>query len=388
MELEIVKLVSLLIVFANLLLAAFLFTVRTENLKSNIILAAFLLVSSIDSDRALLMPYVYENYPALALFFSSLVFLKSPLLFLYILSVTYSDFKFQPKHLWHLVLFILINIMLIPGFYSTGFEKQMEYLQSMNYNKRHIEIQLTYIFLHIQIFLYLFLAFLSVNRYRKILLENYSNASLFNYKFLFQFLVIFTIGSIIATFKNIFMFFSTENVYYISLVITVFIGLVYIIWLVMKALKHPELFRGVDSKLQLVSSILKDKAESDINLLEENHLNKKLNEDVQLLTNYMTKNKPYLDPSLSIYQLAKQLDYSTKDLSVLINNSLNQHFFDFVNGYRIREAMELLSNTSKKEFTILEILYDVGFNSKSSFNTAFKKHSGLTPTEYRKKHLK
>nr|WP_320000773.1 helix-turn-helix domain-containing protein [uncultured Draconibacterium sp.] len=58
---------------------------------------------------------------------------------------------------------------------------------------------------------------------------------------------------------------------------------------------------------------------------------------------------------------------------------------NFVNEYRIEKAMELLASNDRKEYTILKILYEVGFNSKSSFNTAFKKHTGLTPTEYRQK---
>ena len=114
----------------------------------------------------------------------------------------------------------------------------------------------------------------------------------------------------------------------------------------------------------------------------------KFNEKVQVLNNYMIENEPFLDPSLTIYDLSKQIDMSTKDLSLLINHELNQHFFDFVNGFRIRKAMEILQDPSKKDFTVLEILYDVGFNSKSSFNTAFKKYTQLTPTQYRKKHLK
>ena len=101
----------------------------------------------------------------------------------------------------------------------------------------------------------------------------------------------------------------------------------------------------------------------------------------------MLENEPFLDPSLTIYDLSKQIGMSTKDLSLLINHELNQHFFDFVNGFRIRKAMEILQDPSKKDLTVLEILYDVGFNSKSSFNTAFKKYTQLTPTQYRKKHL-
>ena len=67
-----------------------------------------------------------------------------------------------------------------------------------------------------------------------------------------------------------------------------------------------------------------------------------------------------------------------------MSSRLSRHL-DFVNEFRIKEAKSILKDPSKKEFTVLEILYEVGFNSKSSFNTAFKKHTGLTPTQFRKK---
>ncbi|MNY70445.1 Melibiose operon regulatory protein [compost metagenome] len=78
------------------------------------------------------------------------------------------------------------------------------------------------------------------------------------------------------------------------------------------------------------------------------------------------------------------MNVPVRELSVLINHQLGQHFYDFVNTYRIENAKEILKDSSKSKVTILEILYEVGFNSKSSFNSAFRKHTGNTPTEYRK----
>lgn len=98
----------------------------------------------------------------------------------------------------------------------------------------------------------------------------------------------------------------------------------------------------------------------------------------------MSANESYLNPSLTIKNLAQQLNMPMHDLSVLINQDLNQHFFDFVNEYRIKKAMHILGDTTKYHLTVLEILYEVDFNSKSSFNTAFKKHTGTTPTQFRK----
>ena len=94
--------------------------------------------------------------------------------------------------------------------------------------------------------------------------------------------------------------------------------------------------------------------------------------------------KPFLNPSLSIRNLAEEIKMNPRELSILINQQLKQHFFDFVNEYRINEAMKILKDPTKNELTVLEILYEVGCNSKSSFNTAFKKHTGVTPTEFRK----
>ncbi|UKB81285.1 helix-turn-helix domain-containing protein [Chryseobacterium sp. MEBOG07] len=99
---------------------------------------------------------------------------------------------------------------------------------------------------------------------------------------------------------------------------------------------------------------------------------------------FMIKNEPYLDSSLTIQDLAEQLNMPVKDLSALINLYMNKHFFDFINEYRIEKAKEILKNPLQKELTILEILYEVGFNSKSSFSTSFKKYTGTTPTDFRK----
>jgi len=387
MELNIIQIFSLLNSFICLLLATFLLTNRSKNYLSNLLLAFFLIVIAIDSDSIFLGRYIYPNYPALGVFLSNLVFLKMPFLFLYFLSVTYSDFKLSWKYLLHAIPWILVTIIFIPNFYAVDHQSQLAFIQSFSLSEWQPEVRYSYILLHVQIISYIIASFYIIGRYRRLLLENYSNASLFNYNFLFLFLSILSIKSIVSSIKDLYMFIGSEDLYFYSLMVTSVLALIYIIWLVMKAMKHPELFRGIDSKLQLVSNMVKKDAE-----LEKPddlaNMNKEVNEKVKRLNSFMAENEPYLDPSLSIYDLAKQTNMPTKELSLLINHDLNQHFFDFVNGFRIRKAMEMLKDPKKKDYTVLEILYDVGFNSKSSFNTAFKKYTQLTPTQYRKKYLK
>lgn len=106
---------------------------------------------------------------------------------------------------------------------------------------------------------------------------------------------------------------------------------------------------------------------------------------VKKLTQLLEVDRVYRDESLSLKSLAEMLSVTTYHLSQVINEKLNKNFFDLINGYRVEEAKEKLSDF-KEEQTILGIGFEVGFNSKSAFNRVFKKFTQMTPSEFRKKH--
>ncbi len=110
-------------------------------------------------------------------------------------------------------------------------------------------------------------------------------------------------------------------------------------------------------------------------------------EMIQTIRVSMRNNHLYLDPELSIEKLATISGLSTRNISQVINEIANQNFYDFVNTYRIEEAKTQLANPENSSKTVLEILYAVGFNSKSVFNAIFKKKTGVTPTQYRRMKL-
>lgn len=96
----------------------------------------------------------------------------------------------------------------------------------------------------------------------------------------------------------------------------------------------------------------------------------------------METEKPFLDSSFSLPILAKRLTVSPHHLSQILNESLGQSFFDMVAQYRIKEAQKLL--LENPHYKVEEIAEQVGYNSKSAFNTAFKKIAGIAPSTYRK----
>lgn len=108
-------------------------------------------------------------------------------------------------------------------------------------------------------------------------------------------------------------------------------------------------------------------------------------ESLKKLEKIMEQEKLYLDPSLNLIKLARKVPIAPCHLSQIINESFNKSFNSFVNDYRIQESTRYLVDDSSEKMNILEIAYATGFNSKSSFNNAFKKHLGVTPKEYRYK---
>lgn len=107
---------------------------------------------------------------------------------------------------------------------------------------------------------------------------------------------------------------------------------------------------------------------------------------LQQLVQIMENEKLYRDPELSLDALAGKLGASKHYVSQVINEHLGGSFFEYVNQLRIREAKRLLAETRRRDLHVIEAAYQVGFNNKVSFNAAFKKATGMTPTEYRKSH--
>jgi AraC-like DNA-binding protein len=102
------------------------------------------------------------------------------------------------------------------------------------------------------------------------------------------------------------------------------------------------------------------------------------------LLRFMETEKPYTDSELTLQKLAEKLAIPARHLSRIINERFNQNFADFINSYRVEEAKKRLLDLSKKHYSVLAIAEEVGFSSKSSFNLVFKKHTHMTPSEFRK----
>jgi len=102
------------------------------------------------------------------------------------------------------------------------------------------------------------------------------------------------------------------------------------------------------------------------------------------LDDLMLRVKIYQDPELRLDGLADSMAMSPRSVSALLNGHYQKNFYDFVNYYRVLDAQDQLRNTRTKDKTIQRIFEDAGFNSKTTFNTLFKKITGYTPSEYRK----
>jgi len=114
---------------------------------------------------------------------------------------------------------------------------------------------------------------------------------------------------------------------------------------------------------------------------------KRIEDIIAKLLHLMDEERLFLDPDLTLNKLSLRLRIHYNHLSRIINERFGLSYNDFINKYRIEEARKKLTSPEEKESTILDIAYSTGFYSKSVFNAAFKKFTGMTPTEYRQKHL-
>jgi len=151
---------------------------------------------------------------------------------------------------------------------------------------------------------------------------------------------------------------------------TIWISLPIVIYIIsFYAIRQPEIFR-FSTKEQTVKGRLKFNKASQIK---------------ERLDNLMERERPHLDGELTLPKLAEQLKISPNDLSWLLNTTYDTKFYDFVNRYRIKAFLNELEDKAHHHKTILSIAFEVGFNSKSTFNKTFKTLMNDTPSNYIKK---
>ncbi|WP_025665725.1 helix-turn-helix domain-containing protein [Aquimarina megaterium] len=139
-------------------------------------------------------------------------------------------------------------------------------------------------------------------------------------------------------------------------------------------LKHPEIFKiRFPSKNENIS---KRK-----NILEENEISKIQN----IVDIFFKEKKGYRRTELSLSILANEINTTTNKLSWVLNNIYKKTFYELVNEYRVEDFLQRIKENDHKEFTVVSIAFDVGFNSKSTFYKAFKEITNFTPTEYIRK---
>lgn len=108
-------------------------------------------------------------------------------------------------------------------------------------------------------------------------------------------------------------------------------------------------------------------------------------ECIKKLDYFMEIEKVYRDENISLQSLSKKIAVTPHQLSRILNEKLNKNFPDFINTYRVEEAKNILADPKQADRKILTIAFDVGFNTKVAFNTTFKKHTKMTPSQFKKK---
>lgn len=231
-----------------------------------------------------------------------------------------------------------------------------------------------------QVITYAILAYRKITAYQKNLLLYTSNIDTINLKWL-QKVVICVL--IITGLWLIDIFFKLAKT---SVLFDHFAGLVYLVGIFFMAyfsLKQKEIIplnKEEKKEIDVLVNETSDLKSNQKKLISDDELKEMKSNLIQV----MEHKKPFLDPELSLFKLASQLNISTHLLSYIINKGCNENFYQFINTYRIEEAKKMIQDSNMEHLSLMGIAFEVGFNSKTVFNTTFKKHTNQTPSEFKK----
>jgi AraC-like DNA-binding protein len=287
---------------------------------------------------------------------------------------------------------MLLNILLYGNFYFKSAEAKLEIVRA-NEGYYYIANFITEEILTIQGIVYTILALILIQNYKKSIVDYQSNIDIrvlngFRNGIILA-LIAWSVGIVGAHLER---FNIDLGVDLFLIVYLTFVAIIYLLSIL--AIRSPEVFKLTNSEVKPFRANKVKTEKSPVKVLEskdqlpfsdgqndtETDGHTELNNK---LTEFMEKKKPYLNPDLSLQDIAKNLGVSRHQLSAVINQKQEMNFYEFVNIYRVNEVKALMSDPSNKNKKNYDLAFDAGFNSKASFYRIFKQFTDQTPSEYR-----
>ncbi len=344
-----------------------------ENRIANRWLAVSLLgIGIMQMDDALIFSKAYRQFPHYFLLTDLVLFIVPPSLFLAVRHFVNPDKRFYWKEALHFIPLALVFLILIPEL-SASPEALAESIEADLKNRVPGEWAfLAFLPVFIQFGVYLILSYRKLRRHLKNLEMITATPQESSLKWLQWSLLVLAGMLVVWTFEVRYYFYEFN----------VWTSLWY--WsgayvLGYYALRQGEVFPFAQTDLEAISEIF-NPAPGPVKPVPEANAQLKAG-----LLELIEEKKIYLDPELSLPKLARQLGCSTHELSFLINHGFGKNFYQLINRYRVQESQRLLLDPQFSHLNILAIGFESGFNSKTTFNTAFKNQTGMSPAEFRGK---
>lgn len=365
-------------VFLAFFLAFLLITKRNKS-SADFILGGWLSAIGLNlAGHYMLLTDQYTLYPSFIFFGFSLPLVYGPFLYLYI-KIQTSQESFSWKHLLHFVPLIVCNLLFL-SFYTAPFEQRVEIFR---YHGKDFETEmlLKLYSIYISGVAYVALSFRTLYRFRKNMVQQFSNTEKINFDWLL-YLIIW-----IAVIWGLVLFSDQVNIIYGA--VTVFI-----VWLGYFGIKQIQVFNQpvpvfASSREKASLAFEDENGEEQGNSVGKKYQKSTLTaeniDDIHSRLIYLLRDeKPFVNPNITLNELAAMLDVHPNYLSQVINSKEGKNFYELINEKRIEEFLMRISLPESKQYTLLSIAFECGFNSKTSFNRNFKKYTGTTPSEYQK----
>ena len=392
----------LLIFFTHILVYAGMFFYRgkKQDSRSDLLLGFFLVLAAM-----YVVPWMtgfagwYDDDTGFyreVLFYTPFVhgLFMGPVLFFYVKSLTNYRFRFQRKDLLHFVpgmaylfwsmVMVVVDKIIVGDYYLMNGKEDPDFQDWYQWLQR------------ISIIVYLILSVRYFKQYRTYSLNEFSFAELAGLRWLQNFLIAFGVLTVlpllqellglIPVFSNLdyvgswyyFLFFAIV-VYYIAIN-----GYNAVVIPLHKLLFEPRLFPRYQTPLSLPEP---DNAIADAEYELVQAPAPELEKWKQAIEQVLAAKRLFEYEELTLTQLSKQLSSNPSFISRVINDGFGKNFNDFINGYRVEALMGKLQAGEHKTQTLLSLAFDCGFNSKATFNRAFKKHTGLSPSDWMQRNL-